>query len=407
MSIQICLVSEQAAANLLPALDPDLKPQKIFLLVTGKMKSRSEALNKVLREAGVQSETVMLSDEHDYEKLRNEILEIAGCLGGELDVCLNLTGGTKLMALAAQSIGDEAEWRMFYVDADTDELVWLTAPSSRQKLRQQLRLPHYLGGYGFTTGRRSSSPSGGPDSQDLIRTLVTQLGSLTQPLSQLNWIAQRAAEGRRTRETLTDRQRADCGLGSLLRSFEDAGLLSVQGDQLVFKDEAAIDFVKGGWLEHHVFSMVASLSTELGIRDKAANLEVIDPAGVKNELDVAFLAGNRLHVIECKTARMDQSQGSSPKDTKANDTLFKLSEICRRVGGSASRPMLVSYRPLSEAELQLARALHIETICAGEIAGLETRIRAWVDPTGRSSKLADEVSLPRLSHAERAEGADE
>jgi hypothetical protein len=53
-------------------------------------------------------------------------------------------------------------------------------------------------------------------------------------------------------------------------------------------------FRQGGWLEQHVFQQVASVSGELHIRDKAANLEVTDSAGVKNEMDVAFMARNRL-----------------------------------------------------------------------------------------------------------------
>ena len=168
MSIQICLVSDQAAANLLPALDPDLKPASSILLVTTKMVEGSAALERVLREAGVPSRTVMLSDEHDFEKLRDEILELVGELGAEEEVFLNLTGGTKLMALAAQSIGDEAGWRMFYVHADTDELVWITEPSGRQQLTQQLRLPHYLAGYGFSIGDRQNVLPGNVDYEPLL-----------------------------------------------------------------------------------------------------------------------------------------------------------------------------------------------------------------------------------------------
>ena len=100
---------------------------------------------------------------------------------------------------------------------------------------------------------------------------------------------------------------------------------------------------------------------------------VRDPGGVKNELDVAFLARNRLFVIECKTARMDQ-----PEAPKANDTLFKLAEICRRVGGLGTRGMLVSYRGLREEEKRLAAALRIELATGGELARLKEKIRGWV-----------------------------
>jgi hypothetical protein len=109
------------------------------------------------------------------------------------------------------------------------------------------------------------------------------------------------------------------------------------------------------------------------VRDDALNLVVEDAGAVRNELDVAFLARNRLFVIECKTGRMD-----SPKAAKANDALFKLAENCRRIGGLGTRGMLVSYRPLGEAERRLAGALNIARVTGAELARLKDAIRNWV-----------------------------
>jgi hypothetical protein len=97
--------------------------------------------------------------------------------------------------------------------------------------------------------------------------------------------------------------------------------------------------------------------------------------GVRNELDVAFIARNRLFVIECKTARMVDGGGGG---AKANDTLFKLSEICRRVGGLGTRAMLASYRRLGKAEQRLADALGVRVVAGGELARLNERLREWV-----------------------------
>lgn len=114
------------------------------------------------------------------------------------------------------------------------------------------------------------------------------------------------------------------------------------------------------------------LTAELGIRDKAANLRVTDQSGVTNELDVPFMVRNRLFVVECKTARMNK-----PESPKANDTLFKLSEICKRVGGLGTRGMLASYRALNDPEKNLARALGIELVCGAELARLEEKLKTW------------------------------
>ncbi len=371
-AVHILLVSDQAAANLLPALDPALKPAEAVLVVSGKMQSRAEALETVLSEAGVKASRVALENEHDYHKIEEVLLGIASAREGEA-ITLNVTGGTKLMALAAQSVALAAEWGVFYVDADTDEVIWLAPERHRQPLQQQLRLRHYLRGYGFTLDEGIQRPQPSPRWHDLLRTLVTQVGSLTQPLSQLNWLAQQAEDERRLRVEMTVEQHDSRGLEALLRQFEEAGVLGVTGRQITFADEAARDFTKGGWLEQYVFGRVAALSKELGLRDKAANLVVQDKGGVRNELDIAFLARNRLFIIECKTARMDR-----PEAPKANDALFKLSEICRRVGGLGTRGMLASYRAVGDAEGRLAGALHIELVCGAELNRLDEKIKAWV-----------------------------
>ena len=159
----------------------------------------------------------------------------------------------------------------------------------------------------------------------------------------------------------------------MLRNFETAGVLKVDGNTICFASEQDRNFTKGGWLERHVYRTLNALHSELGVRDKAATLVVVDESGVKNELDVAFLAKNRLFVVECKTARMENARAG-----KANDTLFKLSEICRRVGGLGTRGMLASYRRLGDSEKKLARALGIEVVAGGELKHLDERLKRWV-----------------------------
>lgn len=370
--VHIMLVSAQAAPNLLPALDPDLKPREAVLLVSTPMRERADALERVLQEAKVRTTREPLDNEHDYHALSARLLDLAASRGGQ-SIALNVTGGTKLMALAAQSIAHEAGWPVFYVDVDTDEVIWIGANARPpHRLTEQLRLRHYLAAYGFDSEKREP-PRLPPGHHDLIQTLLLQIGSLEAPLAQLNWLTQQAQDRRSLSVELDDRQRDSIGLNTLLRNFEDADLLRVEAGRLSFSDTASRDYVKGGWLERHIFATVCQCKDDLGIRDQAANLELKDRGSLSNELDIAFMARNRLFVIECKTARMDR-----PEAPKANDTLFKLSEVSRRVGGLGARAMLASYRALREPERRLAKALGIELVCGKELASLDDRLRHWV-----------------------------
>jgi hypothetical protein len=371
-NVQILLVSGQAAPNLLAALDPALKPKEAVLMVSKKMQAQAEALETVLNEAGVKTARIPLEDEHDFAKLENALLEVASAREGQ-SIALNVTGGTKLMALAAQSVAQAYGWPVFYVDVDTDEVIWLGKGRKRHALEHQLRLSHYLRGYGFTLKNGVERPQPNQRHNDLLQTLISQIGSLEQPLSQLNWLGQQAEEKKSLSIKLTPQQQSNHHLDALMRNFSDAGVFRVEGETLTFKDENERSFAKGGWLEHHVYRTVCTATSDLKIRDKAANLFVSDADNVDNELDVTFMARNRLFVVECKTARMDK-----PEAPKANDTLFKLSEICRRVGGLGTRGMLASYRPLRESEKRLAKALNIELVCGPELARLNERLKNWV-----------------------------
>lgn len=375
MKIHLCLVSAQAAANLLPALDADLKPDLAVLVISKSMARQADHLSAVLNEVGIKSERLFLDNEHDFEAMQDALMRFAA-EHEEGNIALNLTGGTKMMALAAQSVATAAGWKTFYVDADTDQATWLgLGKSRRQPLSEQLRLRHYLRGYGFMLTQEPSRPHSTPVQQSLTETLIRQIGSLENPLAQLNWLAQQAEDRRQLAVAMDAGQQDSRSLAALLRHFEDADTLKVDKNIIRFIDEDARSFVKGGWLEAHVFQALNTLTGSLSIRDKAANLEVADESGVRNELDVAFIARNRLFVIECKTARMDR-----PEAPKANDTLFKLAENCRRIGGLGTRGMLVSYRALREPERKLARALNIELICGAEIALLSERLKVWIRP---------------------------
>jgi hypothetical protein len=372
----ILLVSAQAAPNLLPALDPELKPRQAVLLVTKKMVGRAGHLAQVLQEAGVRPEIVELDNEHDYGALEKALLDVAAKLESG-SFALNVTGGTKLMALAAQAVSQAAGWAVFYVDVDTDEVVGIQPDKQHHRLAEHLRLKHYLQAYGFAIQEPEHFHEIDDARRRLVDTLLEQLGSLEDALGQLNWLAQEARGRPKLQVKLTPQQHDSRNLEALLRHFKGAGALIVEGDSLRFSSEQDLEFVNGGWLEAHVYSVVSRLGSGTGIRDMAINLEVRDETGVKNELDVAFMARNRLFVIECKTARMDK-----PEAPKANDSLFKLAEVCRRVGGLGTRGMLASYRALRPEEKRLAQAVGLETVQGHELRRLEQRLRTWIGRVG-------------------------
>jgi Domain of unknown function (DUF1887) len=125
--IHLMLVSEQAAANLLPALDPAMKPREAVLLVSQKMAHRAKSLHAVLQENGIKTQTVPLPDEHNMAALETTLMNIATQREGQ-SILLNVTGDNKLMALAAQAMAQAATWPTFYVDMTPTKWLGSTKP---------------------------------------------------------------------------------------------------------------------------------------------------------------------------------------------------------------------------------------------------------------------------------------
>lgn len=368
--IHVMLVSEQAAPNLLPALDSTMKPRQAILLVSQKMAQRARALQSVLKEVSIQTCVIHLPDEHNIAELEKSLLDIATQHDGQ-SIALNVTGGNKLMALVAYDVAKVAGWPAFYVDADTDQIIWLNNNRPTHALAHQLRLRHYLRSYGYTPADDIERPKPNATWQSLLQDLILNVGSLEEPIGQLNYISQEARSSLRT--SLTPSQHSNHGLDTLLRKFEHAHILKRQGDQIAFRGEPERHFANGGWIEHYVYQAVCQVTGDLAIRDKAANIQVQDSDGQPNEIDVAFIARNRLFMIECKTARMNNRD-----DVKANDALYKLAENCRRIGGLGTRGMLATYRSLQKSELRLASALNIDVVAGPALSRLDERLKGWV-----------------------------
>lgn len=373
----VCVVSAQAAPNLLALLDPQLKPKRVVLLVSKEMRTQAQNLTDVIKESGIQVERLELPDVHSYDQIQESLFALDAPKYGE--VAVNISGGTKLMALALNSICTELNFPVFYLDVNTDHVTWLpqknVSPRPSIRLREQLKLRHYLLGYGFSFEDKSK-PEITRDEEDFVIKVVTEYSTFEKGLSQLNYIGQKCEKSRKLKHPLTDDEQDSRSLMELLKVASSCKILNLEGDRAItYTSEATRDFAKGGWLEVHTFNQVTKLTGALDIRDRACNLEVISNDSVKNEIDIAFLARNRLHTIECKTGNLAFEGGY-----KANDALFKLAENARRFGGIGTKSMLVTFRTLGEPERRLARALNVTVVQGKELASLSSHIKKWVVP---------------------------
>lgn len=376
----LLLVHDSLIPNITPSLDPRFRPGEVCLLAAPAMHAETNRLTRLLRDTGIAVSEWPISDPWDIEHVRERVLAFVDHRLGE-GIVLNVSGGTLPMSLAAYEVFRSADQPVYYVHPTNDHIVWLH-PNERKAfdLADRIRLPAFLAAHDL---RMTNVVRQGITEQlrTLTATLVEEVERFAGPLATLNWYA--AAASRRdsllSPPVSTEHlQRPD--LAELLNLFANNGVLQVDAQQrLVFASDAARFYANGGWLEEHVFGVISRLRREIPtIQDLGRSLTVEwDEEGspVKNEIDVVFLANNRLYLIECKTKRFDTDQ--SPESQSAA-TLYKLETLRTHLGGDEARAMLVSYRGIGTHARERARELDIEVCEGGGLGNLVRLLSGWI-----------------------------
>ena len=374
----VCLVSQQATPNLSPVLDASFRPKRVVMVVTPDMRQQAQWLEDVLRErCRTRVERLDVGDAWDMNGLLAQLIEWIDAQGVGPSIALNVTGGTKPMAMAAQQAFAMAGLAVFYVHPTSDQVQWLDPDLPAFALNNKLKLDDYLQAHGWKVLARPAPLVAGPELQRLTQELVLGIAERAGAIGRLNAIASDCERCHRLWYTLTEQDVADQRLTATLADFEDAAACKVEGRTLRFPDEAARFFCNGGWLEEYVAETVRTLPADAGVQDWAAGLKVrsvgnnLKGQGGSNELDVAVLAHNRLHLIECKTRNL-QNEGS------AADALYKLDALTA-LGGLKTTTLLVSYRgDLAPGDRQRAKDLGIQTCVGSQLATLRSTLLKWI-----------------------------
>lgn len=374
---QLCLVSAQATPNLSPVLDPGFRPRRVVLVVSPDMESRADWLSVVLERHGVLVETLDIADAYDFNGCWETILEWLGKQSGT--VALNVTGGTKVMAMAAQDVFREMGRPVFYVNVENDQVIRIDQRATSFVLPTKIRLREYLEVHGYGVAGKPPRPDISAERRDFINRLAYESRRLGYALGRINWLAQQAKNNLQSPPLDSD-DLDSRSLDELISMFAGQNLLKLSEGKLVFPGEEARQLVNGGWLELLVYQALAQLAPEIGIADYAVGLEVTAADGrTKNELDAACIYRNTLHMIECKSANL-----ASNKDGRsgASDALYKL-EALRKMGGSRTRAMLVDYRGgLSDYDKGRAAQMGIKILSGDQLRDIRGELKGWIRGAG-------------------------
>jgi hypothetical protein len=375
--LMLCLVSRQTLQNLLPILH--YQPQRVFFVSTHEEDASRVMLETVLREHGITCEEPVYVDAYDPAHIAQTCVAMRKRFQEE-QLIVNLTGGTKVMSLAAYRVFSQIPCEIIYTDTPNSRLLILH-PEGREPepLRVDLDIFTYLRANGHFTSTRPQPPWGERSN------LSAFLGQNIMTLSPFLWalrgrIGQSADLHARLSFMLKQgkgfsslRGRPLSGLtpetSQLLERGKAAGLIHRfktldNGVELTLSDSAARAYFCGGWLEEYVEGVTRAEGFDQVARGVSLRWNA-QSTTEKDELDVVVLHRYRLHVLSCKTGAY-------------KDHIYELESLSRRAGGLfASAALVISdeRRSVTPALRTRLNDLRIRLWAAEDLPQLTDRMR--------------------------------
>jgi Domain of unknown function (DUF1887) len=328
MNILLCLLSEQHVPNLLSV--HHFLPEILILLESAAMKKRAVAEHflKALRLGGIDHEPPRvviepLEAEDEFEAVRTSLRGVHAKYPNAAWT-VNLTGGTKLMSIAAYEVFKPFTNRCVYTNVARPGILQFVETHELVPFQHRLTIAEFLAGYGFELmiAERHSN-------EDRHRALAwydcaREIAALAPSHALLNLLDEEQSKGRAKGLQLDPRHLPNSEFFPATFVARTFGLPA--GDQALFSRKLSkyeVEFLTGGWLEDFFFGFLHKYQKELQLDDISLSVGVRrmgDETG--NDLDVAFIHNCGFHVLECKS-------GSQHHD-RDGDVLYKIEAVVKQ-----------------------------------------------------------------------------
>ncbi|MEW6006310.1 MAG: DUF1887 family CARF protein [Stygiobacter sp.] len=289
MSTMFCLVSRQSMANVLPVLM--FKPHQVVLFATPEEKKSADNLEKLFSSKSINVKRVNDLNAYDYVAFKNVVInEIQNY---QTDICLNVTGGTKLMALAAYEVFAEANKRIIYCDTEHQHIISLMPEYKIENLQADISIEDYLLSYGYKIENVKSSQNE-IDYCELF-SFIEKSNSIKSFVDLYVKVREKLSDITNTFSITSNDQRFE------FRKETNHYLLKYYDSKFITFKMDSSDFKSGDWLEYYVKYILKkknNLEPILGVK-------IINDEGVRNEIDVMVLKNSRLFLFSCKTGKKD------------------------------------------------------------------------------------------------------
>lgn len=373
--LHLCIATGQNTANFIPL--KQLGAQEVWILETPSMKQQRSGANlSQALKPYVPTIRCIDFDDSSPQAIGLAAAKLAENHLDGRDVVFHITGGTKLMVLAIHqelsllNTGHDGAYRTLYADTTHLTLDWMGPQPTQQAMQDVLTLQDMLlvRGYRTTNDTRAAKDQ----QRAAARAAVSRyMGENTQSLGR--FFSTLAYKANQAGENGLLEQRFDYPPGGasakLLKLAAENGLLQWANgqDEITFTDKDSARFFAGGWAEEYIFLKLPPVFAQ---GQYAMNVKVSqNQSKTENELDAIVVKNNRALLIECK----------SGQQSKAQESIYKLAQVVKQIGGLMAKGLYISAQPLTDADRQRAKEYNIDVLAAEELPQINAYLRDWRD----------------------------
>lgn len=316
----------------------DFMPDKVHFIASEESKEGMMVIKDLFKNLKYSE---FICDPFDFYSIKKRLENIIEKVADNDEVLINLTGGTKIMLLAAQSVISEKQGKGFYINQDYS---LIEVPSYQKKqILSQLSVKDFFSLSGHKT------------------FTAKNLSDFAEPDFKASKEIESFAASNKLYSKVTDYVRKkyrvlpEKGLEFIAENTSvkwDTNFVEIHNNNKLvvsFKCNNASElFFNASWWE----LMVAS---EVGKWEKAKEVMLhcelpfkSDDKSLKNEIDILLNTGNKLIFVECKSGNIKQ------------EDINKMKVIKQTYGGIISKSLLVSRFMPSQSIMEKCNELDIE-----------------------------------------------
>lgn len=357
-TILVNLVSEQTIPNVQFIkwyFNKKQTPMKILLVSTKEMEQKEKSLfikNALhFSDSFVEWETIH-TDGNDISKTENILTDYFRD-NEYKNIIVNITGGTKIMSLAAfDFFNNKPNTEIFYQPIGK-ELQELYPNKQKYDMFEVLSLKEYLDAHGISYKYDNECVKDWNYNKTVYDFCVADNRELIKGMIALqnNSYFKNVYKKKDFLDFTQIEEEKFIAINHPAATKENMiKILQIFGFDVSRIEHKHIRYITGGWFEEYVYQKICNEYHNVDEKNVALNV-TIQKGNDKNELDVIYLdKDNKLHVIECKSF-VDGNEGNRV----LNDALYKLQAIIKSKFGLYVKQHLYT-KSIIEKETPLNRA---------------------------------------------------